>query len=67
MTVLINVTYHDSIGENLDAIVAEGGGSQLKITKVACENLGGHAHDIVDHVNDDGWRSEVEKELGLNP
>ena len=51
----------------MDAIVAKRGGSKLKVTKVAGNDLGGHGHEIVDHVNNNSRSSKVEEELELNP
>jgi hypothetical protein len=51
----------------LDAGVAERGGSKLEVTEVAGKDLGGHGHEIVDHVNNNSRSSEVEKELELDP
>lgn len=59
--------YHEAIGKDLDAIVAKRGGSKLKVTKVAGNDLGGHGHEIVDHVNNNSRSSKVEEELELNP
>ncbi|OMO75510.1 hypothetical protein CCACVL1_16155 [Corchorus capsularis] len=59
--------YHETIGKNLDASVSEGGGGEFKITKVAGEDLGGHRHEIIDHINHDGRCSQVEEELGFDP
>ena len=51
----------------MDAIVAEPGGGELEFTEVAAKYLGGHGHDIVDHVHDDGGGGEDDEELGLDP
>lgn len=54
------ITYHEAVGEDLDAIVAEGGGGELEVAKVAAEDLGGHGGDIVEEVDDDGRSGEAE-------
>lgn len=59
--------YHEAICEDLDAGVAEGSGGELEGTQVAGEDLGGHGHDVVDHVDDDGGSGQVEEELELDP
>jgi len=51
----------------LDAGVAKRGGGELEVTEVAGKDLGGHGHEIVDHVNNNSRSSEVEKELELDP
>ena len=51
----------------MDASVAKRGGSELKVTEVAGEDLGGHGHEVVDHVNNNSRSSKVEEELALNP
>lgn len=53
--------YHETVGEDLDAGVAEGGGGELEIAKVTGEDLGGHRHEVVDHVNDNCRCSEVKE------
>lgn len=45
----------------------ERGSSDLEVIEVAGEDLGGHGHDIVDHVNNNGRSSKVEEELELDP
>lgn len=47
------VTYHEAVGEHLDSIVSKRGSGELKIAEVAGEDLGGHGHDIVDHIDND--------------
>jgi len=39
----------------------------VEVTEVAGKDLGGHGHEIVDHVNNNSRSSEVEKELELDP
>lgn len=39
----------------MDAGVSEGGGGELKVAEVAGEDLGGHRHEVVNHVNYNGW------------
>jgi hypothetical protein len=51
----------------LDTGVAERGGSKLEVTEVSGKDLGGHGHEVVDHVNNNSRSSEVEKELELDP
>jgi len=46
----------------LDAVVAEGGGSEFKVTEVAGEDLRGHGHDVVDEVDNHRRGSEEEEE-----
>ena len=55
------VTYQEAVGKDLDSIVAERGCSELKVTEMTDKDLGGHGHDIADHVNEDGRASKVEK------
>lgn len=45
--------YHEPIGKDLDAGVAERGPGQLDVTEVAGKHPGRHGHDIVEHVHDD--------------
>lgn len=45
--------YHETIHEELDSAVAEGGGGELKITKVATEDTGRQRHGVVDQVDED--------------
>jgi hypothetical protein len=59
--------YHEAICKDLDAGVSERGGGKLEGTEVAGKDLGGHGHEVVDHVNDNSRSSEVEKELELDP
>lgn len=59
--------YHEAIGEDLDAGVAKGGGGEFEVAKVAGEDLGGHGHDVVDEVDEDGGGGQVEEEPQLNP
>lgn len=47
----------------MDAAVAERGGGELKIAKVAGEDSGGQGHEIVDEVNEDSRSGEAEEEL----
>lgn len=58
--------YHEPIGEDLDAGVAERGGGELKVAELAGEYLGGHGHEVVDHVNHDRRSSQQEQELQLD-
>jgi hypothetical protein len=51
----------------LDAGVAERSCGELEVTEVAGKDLGGHGHEVVDHVNNNSRSSEVEKELELDP
>ena len=60
-------SYHEAIGEDLDTGVAEGGGGEFEVTEVAAEDLGGHGHDVVDEVDDDGRGCQVEKEFEFDP
>ena len=53
--------YQKAIGKDLDTVVAEGGGGKFKVTEVAGEDLSGHRHEIVDHVDYDGRSGEVEE------
>lgn len=59
--------YHEAVSQQLNPGVAEGGGGELKITEVAGEDLGGHRHEIVDHVNGDGRGGESGKKLQFSP
>lgn len=59
--------YHEAVGEHLDAGVAEGGGGEFEVAEVAGEDLGGHGHEVVDEVDDDGRGGEEEEELQLDP
>nr|GMD37822.1 hypothetical protein CCACVL1_16155 [Ipomoea batatas] len=59
--------YHETIGEDLNAGVAEGSGGEFKIAEVAGEDLGGHGHKVVDHIDDDGGGGEVAEELQFDP
>lgn len=54
--------YHKTIGEELDAAVAERSCGELEITKMAGEYAGGKRHSVVDQVNHDGRSSQVEEE-----
>lgn len=47
----------------MDAAVAERGGGELEIAKVAGEDSGGQGHEIVDQVNEDSRSGEAEEEL----
>lgn len=58
--------YHEAVGKHLDASVAKRGGGEFKVTEVAGKDLGGHGHEIVDHVNNDSRSSKVEKEPQLD-
>jgi hypothetical protein len=53
------ITYHEAVGEYLDAVVSERSGGELQIAEVAAEDLGGHGGEVVDQVNDDGGDMEV--------
>lgn len=59
----IYCTYHETVGKDLDTSGAKGGSSELKITKVTREDLSGHGHDIVDHINDNSRCCEMEEVL----
>lgn len=59
-------TYHETISKDLDASVAERGGGEFKIAEMAGKDLGGHGHEVVDHVDHDSRSGEMEKELHLN-
>jgi hypothetical protein len=43
--------FHEPVGEDLDARVAERGGSELEVPELSPEDLRGHGHDVVDHVH----------------
>lgn len=59
--------YHEAIGEDLNAGVAEGSSGEFKIAEVAGEDLGGHGHEVVDHVDDNRGGGEVVEELQFDP
>lgn len=54
------VTYHESIGQKLDAVIAEGRGGELEIAEMAAEYLRRHGSDVVEQVNYDGRTGEAE-------
>jgi len=51
----------------LDAVVAEGGGGEFKVTEVAGEYLRGHRHDVVDEVDNHSRGGEEEEEPEFHP
>lgn len=59
--------YHEAVGEEADAAVAEGGGGELEVAEVAAEDTSGQRHGTVDEVDDDGWCGQVKKKLELDP
>ena len=63
----IEMTYHESIGQELDATVAKRGSGELKIAKVTCKNSCGQRHEIVDHVNKHSRGGEAEEQLEFDP
>jgi len=61
-TVCRSSTYHEAVGEDLDAGVAEGGGGELERAEVAREDLRGHGHEVVDHVDEHGGRRQAHQQ-----
>ena len=55
--------YHETVGEELDAAIAERGGSELTVSEVAGEDAGGKRHGVVNKVNHDGGSGEAEEEI----
>lgn len=55
-------TYHETVGKELDAAVAEGCCGELKVAQVAGEDAGGERHGVVDEVNQDCGEGEAEEE-----
>lgn len=55
--------YHEPIGKDLDAGVAEGSRGELEIAEVAGEYLGRHGHKVVYHVNHDGRCGQSDQEV----
>ncbi|WVZ66095.1 LOW QUALITY PROTEIN: hypothetical protein U9M48_015369 [Paspalum notatum var. saurae] len=51
-------TYHETVGEDLDAVVAEGGGGELDVAELAAHDLRRGRHDDDEHVDDDGGRGK---------
>ena len=60
------IIYDEAIGEDSNDPIVEGGGGELKVAKVVREDLGGHGHDIVEHVDDHKRGSEVDEQLYLD-
>ena len=58
--------YHEAVGEDLDAGVAEGGGGELEVAEVAGEDLRGHGHEVVDHVHDHRRRRQPRQQAQLD-
>ena len=58
--------YHEAVGEDLDAGVAEGGGGELEVAEVAGEDLRGHGHEVVDHVHDHRRRRQARQQAQLD-
>lgn len=55
--------YHETVGEELDAAVAERGGGELPVSEVAGEDAGRKRHGGIDHVNHDGRSGEAAEEI----
>ena len=45
--------YHEAIGEELNATVAEIGRSEFEVSEVAGEGSSDEGHEVVDDINDD--------------
>jgi len=50
--------YHEAVGEDLDAVVAEGGGGELDVAELAADDLRGGRHDDDEHVDHHGRHGE---------
>lgn len=59
--------YHETVGEDLDAVVAERSGGELEVAEMAAEDLGGHGGDVVEQVNNHRGRCELEENVQLQP
>jgi hypothetical protein len=46
--------YHEAVGEDLDAVVAEGGSGELDVADLPAEDLRGRRHDDDEHVHHHG-------------
>lgn len=56
-------TNHETIGEELNATVAERRGGELEVSEVAGEHLGGHRHEVANHVDENHGSSQVKQKL----
>ena len=58
-------THHEAVGEDLDAVVAEGGGGELDVAELAAHDLSGRRHDDDEHVDHHGRRGEGSQQTQL--
>jgi len=47
----------------LNTGVTKRSGGEFEVTEMAGEDLSRHGHEVVNHVDDDGWCSEVKEKL----
>lgn len=59
--------YHQAIGEELNATVAEVGSGEFEVSEVAGEGASNVGHEVVEDVNEDGGSGEGEEEVEFDP
>ena len=64
---IVTRSYHETVSKTLNSIVAERGGGELKVTKLAGEDASGHRHQVVNHIDEHRRSRELTQELELNP